>query len=208
MKLRKILLGACSLLGLSKPDGEFVGRSKFRDAINASAFPFRMGAGSPGTVTRTHPASISAYINDATNPLTSYGQAAVFNSAGNDVRAVLTSDTTITTIAGVTVRPYPTAGVPTATVGAPSTFGGGIPAPSLPVDICRIGSIIVPVSGITTNVKLGAPVFVWVAASSGAHVLGGFEGQATTGSTIALTSKWLWGGPPDADGNAELIFNG
>lgn len=208
MKLRNILLGACSLLGLSKPDGEFVGRSKFRDALNNSAFPFRMGAGSPGTVTRTHPVSISAYINDTTNPLTTYGQAALFNSAGNDVRAVLTSDTTIDTLAGVTVRPYPTAGIPTATIGAPSTFGGEGPAAGLPVDLCRLGSIIVPVSGITTNVKLGARVFVWVAASSGAHVLGGFEGQVTTGSTAALSEKWYWGGPPDANGNAELIFNG
>lgn len=206
MKLRHTLLGSV-LGGLFKPRG-YMGRHKFRDAINPSAFPFRMGAGSAGTVTRTHPASISAYINDATHPLTLYGQAVLFNPTGNDVRAVLTTDTTIDTIAGVTVRPYPYAGIPTATIGAPSAFGGEGPAPSLPVDIIRMGSILVPVSGVITNIALGARVYLWIAASSGAHVLGGFEGQALSGSTVLLSEKWYWGGPPDANGIAELIFNG
>ena len=206
MKLRSLLLGSI-FGGLFKPAG-FVGRAKFRDAINPSAFPFRMGAGSPGTVTRTHPASISSYMNNATNPLTLFGQAAVFDPATNTVRAVLTTDSGIDTVAGVTVRPYPYAGIPTASIGAPSSFGGEGPAAGLNLDICRFGSILVPVSGITTNIKLGARVSVWIAASSGAHVLGGFEGQITTGSTALLSEKWYWGGPPDGNGVAELIFNG
>lgn len=208
MKLRSLLLGAASLLGFSKPDGEFIARAKFRDAINPSAFPFRMGAGSPGTVTRTHPVSISAYINDNTHPLTAFGQAVLFNGAANDVRCVLTTDTTITDIDGVTVRPYPYAGVPSAQIGAPSAFGGESPAPGLQVDVADFGSILVQVSGVTDNIFLGAPVFLWIAAATGAHVLGGFEGQALSGSTIALPHKWKWGGPPDANGVAELIFNG
>lgn len=207
MKLRSLLLGAVPLLGFSKSNPGFVRRAKFRDAFNASAFPFRMGAGSPGTVTRTHPASISSYMNDPTNPLTLYGQACLFNSAANTVRALLASDGAITTIAGVTVRPYPYAGVPTPTIGAPSAFGGEGPAAGLNLDVCRQGSILVPVSGPTTNIALGAAVYVWIAASTGNHVLGGFEGQAGA-SGVLLSSKWLWGGPPDANGIAELIFNG
>lgn len=207
MNLRSLLLGAVSLLGLSKPDGEFIARAKFRDAINPSAFPFRMGAGSPGTVTRTHPVSISAYINDPTHPLTAYGQAVLFNPAANDVRCVLTTDSGILDIDGVTVRPYPYAGVPTASIGAPSAFGGESPAPSLPVDVVRLGSILVQVSGPTDNIALGAAVFLWIAAASGAHIVGGFEGQVSTGNTIALPARWKWGGPPDANGVAELLFN-
>lgn len=205
MKLRSLLLGSI-FGGLFQPAG-YVGRAKFRDAINPSAFPFRMGAGSPGTVTRTHPASISAYINDNTHPATSYGQAVLFNGAANDVRCVLTSDGAITDIAGITVRPYPYAGVPTASIGAPAAFGGESPAPGLQVDIATFGSILVPVSGPTDNIFLGAPVFLWVAAASGAHTVGGFEGQVSTGNTVALPSHWKWGGPPDANGVAELIFN-
>ena len=53
------------------------------------AFTFRMGAGSPGEVTRIHPASIFPYLNDASgaNPLTYFGQAALFHGATNTVRA-------------------------------------------------------------------------------------------------------------------------
>ena len=207
MKLRSILLGAASLLGLSKPHGEFIARAKTRDAINPSAFGFRMGAGVAGTLTRTHPASVSAYLNDATYPLTSYGQAVLFNPSGNDVRAILTTDSAITTIDGVTVRPYPTSDVPTATVGAPSSFGAGAPPASMPVDVATFGSILVPVSGAVTNVALGAPVYVWIVASSDAHVLGGFEADNGSSNTIALPTKWKWGGPPDANGIAELLFN-
>lgn len=207
MKLRSLLLGAASLLGLSVPNGEVIARAKFRDSINPSAFPFRMGAGSPGTVTRTHPASISAYLNDNTHPLTAYGQAVLFNPTGNDVRAVLTTDSAILDIAGVSVRPYPYAGVPSAQIGAPSAFGGEQPAPGLQVDVCTFGSILVPVSGPTDNIALGAPVYLWIQASSGAHVLGGFEGTVNSGNNIPLPSRWKWGGPPDANGVAELIFN-
>lgn len=206
MNLRKFLLGSVSGGLLSQP-GVSMGRMKFRDAYNPSAFPFRMGAGSPGTVTRTHPASISAYLNDNTHPLTSFGQAAIFNGSNNDVRAVLATDTTITDIAGISVRPYPYAGIPTATIGAPAAFGGEAPIPGLQVDICRFGSIIVPVSGGGSPV-LGGVVYLWVAAASSSHVVGGFETEASSGNTIALPSpKWSWGGPADANGNAEIIFN-
>ena len=69
------------------------------------------------------------------------------------------------------------------------------------------GSVIVAVSGALTNVSLGRTVYIWIAASSGAHVQGGFEADASSGNTVTLGSKWKWGGPADANGNAELLFN-
>jgi hypothetical protein len=200
-KIKTILAARES--GLILPPS-YRGRHKVRDV----AFPFRMGAGSVGTVTRTHPASIFAFLNDTTDPLTAFGQACLFNGANNDVRSILTSDDEITAIAGVSVRPYPFAGTPTATVGSPSPFGGEGPASGLQVDILRSGSILVPVSGLTEGgtPNLGAPVYIWVAASAGDHVLGGFETE-TSGSTITLDAKTAWGGPADANGIAELFFN-
>lgn len=182
-----------------------LGRHKVRDV----AYLGRMPAGSPGTVTRTHPASIFPGLNDAVggDPLTLYGQAAMY-TATNSYRSVLASDQAASTaIAGVTVRPYPVQGVPTATMGAPESFNTGGPQPSGEVDILKSGSILVLVSGATTNVKLGAPVYIWAAASSGAHVLGGFEADASGGNTFPLDNKTAWNGPPDANGVAELCFN-
>ena len=192
---------------ISRLKGETsLGRHRVRDA----AYLGRMPAGSPGTVTRTHPASIFPGLNDPTSgghPLTAYGQAAMFNGTLNSYRSVLASDQSgATAIAGVTVRPFPTQGVPTATVGAPDSFNSGGPAASGEVDILRSGSIIVPVSG-TVNPILGGLVYIWAAASSGAHVLGGFETGATGGSTFPLDNKTSWNGPADANGNAELCFN-
>lgn len=180
-----------------------LGRHKVRDV----AFLGRMGAGVPGTVTRTHPASIFPGLNDTTNPLTLYGQAAMFNSVANTYRAVLASDQAASTaIAGISVRPYPTQGVPSASMGAPESFGSGGPSPTNEVDILRSGSILVLVSG-TVNPTLGGAVFIWAAANSGAHKLGGFETGATGGSTFPLDNKTCWNGPADANGVAELLFN-
>jgi hypothetical protein len=182
-----------------------LGRYKVRDA----AFLGRMPAGSPGTVTRTHPASIFGALNDPSSghPLSLYGQACLANGTLNTVRSILTSDTTITAIFGVSVRPYPIQGVPQAVVGAPESFNTGGPPASGEVDILRSGSILVPVSGTVTGPSLGGLVYVWIAASSGLHVLGGFEVAPTSGSTITLDAKSSWNGPADANGVAELCFN-
>lgn len=184
----------------------YLGNHRVRDA----AYLGRMPAGSPGTVTRTHPASIFPALNSATgnNPVTLYGQAVMATPATNTVRSVLAADQAgSTAIFGVSVRPFPTQGVPTASVGAPATFNSGGPGASDEVDLLRSGSILVPVSGAITNVKLGNPVFIWAAANSGAHVLGGFEADATGGSTFPLDNKSSWNGPPDANNVAELCFN-
>lgn len=186
-----------------KLKGTSRGRMKTRDI----SITFRMLAGFAGAVTRSHPAAhIEATLIDPTNPPTLYGQAVLIAAASQGARAILTSDSAITNIYGITVRPYPIQ-APTAT-----NFGavaiGASAAPSAPgiLDVLRSGYINVPVSGGGTPVK-GGQVFVWVAASSGNHVLGGFE-TASSGSTIALPIQVCsWQGGVDASGVAELAFN-
>ncbi len=169
-------------------------RAKTRDV----AFPYRMFTGFPGDVNRTHPASIEPNQNNATNPLDVFGNAVVVNTADNTVRKILTSDTAITSIYGIGVRPYPTQ---QASGGASASFGVGAPNPAQPLDVLRNGYFFTKVVG--SPAKDGT-VYLWVAASSGAHVLGGFE-ASSSGSTVTLTNVFF-NGPAGSDGVAELFI--
>jgi hypothetical protein len=50
----------------------------------------------------------------------------------------------------------------------------------------------------------GGAVFIWVAATSGAHIQGGFEVAASGGNTCALDESYSFNGPADANGNVEI----
>lgn len=193
------------LSGLLRPErskGTLITRARFND----TAFTFRMGASFPGSVNRTHPANIEPALMDSANPIQGYGYACVVggtSSVGtaNTVRGISTSDTAITAIYGVLVRPFPTQ-----SSGLSNAFGadpiGNVAPPTTAgaVDICREGYIMVPVVGTPNK---GGIAYVWVAASSGSHVLGGFE-ASSSGSTITLTNA-QFNTPPDANGYAELV---
>jgi hypothetical protein len=168
------------------------------------AFQFRMGAGFPGDVNRSHPASIEAAITDPTNPPMAFGQAVLVNPASQGVRSILTSDGAIDAIYGITVRPYPAQ--PATASGAYGAQGiGAAPLPpNQPVDVLRSGYILAPVNGTPSK---GGRVFIWTAASTGPHVTGGFEAAATAGSTIELDEKSYYNGTPDASGTVEISFN-
>lgn len=169
-----------------------------------TAFPFRMGAGSAGEVTRTHPASILPYKNDATAPVTGYGFPCFFNGAANDVRGIAPGDQNAAAqqIAGFVARPYPHqsggAVTPLGTVG----YGGGSPDVGSIVDVLQTGSILVPTNG-TPN--LGGPVYVWALASSAPHVQGGCEAAATAASTVLVAGAYF-NGPPDSAGICEIVI--
>lgn len=180
-----------------------LGRFKFRDV----ALQYRMGAGFFGDVNRTHPASIEPTLLDQAAPPVGYGLAVVINAAGNAVRQMASTDTALTAIYGILVRPFP--------MQIPSTAQayGGIPlgANTIPSnvqagDVIRSGYIIGVLSGGGAPVKGGA-VFVWVAASTGNHVQGGFEIAASSGNTIALGTAAKFNGPADANGAVEIVFN-
>ena len=60
-----------------------------RDAFDALAFQFRMGAGFFGDVNRTHPFWVEPGLMDPTSPPTAYGQAVVVDSVSKKIRRVL-----------------------------------------------------------------------------------------------------------------------
>jgi hypothetical protein len=165
------------------------------------AFGFRMGAGFPGDVNRTGVFSIVPSLQDTTNPVLLYGNPVLINSAANSVRQFLSSDTAVTRIDGMLVRPYP---VQQQSGGLSATIGAATPpvGPAV-VDVLRQGFGIVKCNNFAASPSSkGSAVYVWVAASSGNHVQGGFE-AASSGSTITIANA-RWASPPDSTGVAEI----
>lgn len=189
--------------------GSYGTACKVRDV----AFQFRMGAGFAGAVNTSHPANIRGFLKDSSNPPTFFGQPVMINASTNAVRSVLDTDRTgsATDVFGVIVRPYPFLGstAPTnsyAGTGAQSTLPwGGNQLPDGAVDVLLSGNIMVPVVGTPSN---GSVAYIWTAASSGAHIIGGWEASNPSTSGFAITwDKTQFGSPPDASGIAELRFN-
>lgn len=167
------------------------------------AFQYRMTAGIPGDVNRTHPASILPCLIDAALPPTLFGQAVKVDSATNGVTPLTAADDALTDIFGVTVRPYPFQQSAATNYGAAS-FGPGGPPVSGEIDVLRAGYIMVSIPAGQSPTK-GAPVYVWTDAASGLHVVGGFEAVNTGGSVAALNPlKFFFNGPADSQGNVEL----
>ena len=165
------------------------------------AFTYRMGAGYPGDVNRTHPASILPGLQNVATPILLYGNPCVVDTSTNSYRELLVGDTAVTVIAGVLVRPYPTQQT---TGGMASSFGAATPPVTGVIDILRSGFVMAKGNNFATAQQtLGGAVHIWIAASTGAHVQGGFESAATGGSTIAITNA-KWNGPGDSAGVAEL----
>lgn len=179
--------------------------SKTRMKTRDVAYQFRMGAGFPGDVNRTHPASIEPCLADTTTPPTAFGQGVLINSATQGVRPFGAADASATAVVtyGVTVRPYPFQQSSASNFGA-AALGSAIP-PAGAIDVLRAGYIMAQVPAGQTPVKGGA-VYIWCAASSGSHVQGGFEASASAGNT-ALIANATFNGSPDASGNVEIAFN-
>jgi hypothetical protein len=159
------------------------------------AFTFRMGAGFAGTVNRLHPADIMPSLMDPTNPIRRYGDPCIAVSTGG-YRGILASDQAAgTKINGVLVRSYPTQ-----QANLNQALGDGTPPVTGIIDVLVEGNIMTKVVGAPTK---RSQAFVWAAADSGAHKLGGFEAAATGGSTMALVNAYF-NGPADANGVAEV----
>ena len=172
-----------------------------------AAFSFRMGAGFPGDVNRTHPASIEpAIMSNTVVPF--YGFPVVIAADGtNGVRPFGVGDGALTTIYGVAVRPFPQQQATGSSAFGAQAFGVGVPPASVPVDVIRQGYVTVQLPTDAPNAAKGGAVFIWIAASAGTHVLGGFESVAAGGNTIALApTRYMFNGPQDASGNVELVI--
>jgi hypothetical protein len=173
------------------------------------AFTYTLNNALPGVVSRTHPASILAKTIGTTagsvSPA-SFGAPVVFDASGG-VRALNATDTAVVSPVGFVVRPFPTTQYVNANVGAAAGFGPGSPPTQGIVDVLRAGYIMgqlnVPSAG--ASIKAGAPVYVWIAATSGQHIQGGFEVAASTGNTIQLDpTKFFFNGSADANGYIEI----
>lgn len=165
-----------------------------------TAYLTRMPAGIPGWVNRgfintIEPASLTP--NGVTGHPTAYGIPLVIDNTGGNVgnmRMVASGDA-IGSVYGLLVRPYP---------GHDSTDAIGVGTPPLEgyCDVLRRGYMTVKLSGSSAAVK-GAPVYVWKAAASGTHIVGGFESTDPTTSGFALPGA-VFMGPADANGNVEI----
>jgi len=176
-------------------------RSKTHDA----SFQFRMGAGFPGDVNRTHPVTIEPCQIAAATPPTGYGQAVLLAAANAGVRPFAAGDAAVAAAFGITVRPYPFQQSSASNFGS-AAFGAATPPVVGAIDVLRSGYIMVKVPAGQVPVK-GDPVYVWVGASAGLHVLAGFEATDAGADTTPAIAGAIFNGTPDADGNVEVAFN-
>lgn len=196
LKLNQIHAAFAAIFGRKTKAGKFVGRVRTRDV----AFKYRMGAGYPGDINRTHPASIEPCLISSVAPPTKYGQPVIVDTSLNAVRPMVAGDVALTRIYGITVRPYPeqqTSG------GMTATLGDATPPVTGVIDVARAAYIMTRLGGTAAATKDGL-VYVWTAVSSGSHVQGSFEAEATGGSTAAIANA-RFNGPADSGGVCEVI---
>lgn len=179
-----------------------VSASPLRARTADISYGYRMPVGFPGDVNRTHPASILPGLMDSTDPVSLYGNPVLIDTVANSYRGIVAADVGIVKIAGVLVRPYPTQ---QQTGGMSASIGTAVPPPGPAVcDVIEEGYVIARCNNFATvNPTKGGAVFVWVTASAGAHLQGGFESAADGVNTIAITNA-RWNGPVGADGVGEL----
>jgi hypothetical protein len=175
------------------------------------AYLYRMGAGFPGDVTRTHPVSIEPTQVDPANPPALFGGLVFADQTTVDgVRNPTAADASATPISGygILVRSFPTQQQTTSQAYGAVGLGSGTPPIQGTVDVLRAGYILGTLnSGAAGTPTKGAPVFVWVGATIAGHVQGGLETAATANNTVQLDGKTTFNGGPDASGTIEIGFN-
>jgi hypothetical protein len=169
------------------------------------AFTFRMQAGIPGEVSRfqTLGTTISQELQNNATPVTEYGVPVIINNSG--VRPVIATDLTADAEVGFTVRPFPGGDITVAFPGGSVPFGSGTPAARGIIDVLRRGFMSVQLGGSAAPQRQSS-VWVWTAASSGAHVQGHVESVDPTTSGFKI-NRAFFRGPADAQGNTEIGYN-
>jgi hypothetical protein len=185
-----------------------------RRMVHDAAFVYRMNAGFPGNVTRTHPVEIEPDIlSVTTGPFLSFGIGALVDAAdpNRGMRPLNAGDQALTAIDAILVRPFPFQQPTTSNFSGAVALGtAGVPPTTGAADFLRSGYINVQLPTGQTPV-MGGTVYIWTAANSGVHVQGGFEAVNPAGSGMALTGigsgKTYFRGGVDANGVAEIAFN-
>lgn len=168
-----------------------------------TSFTFRMPAGIPGEVNRLWAGTTIEPNIQETPFFLNYGLAAVMDTSTGAVRPPASGDTSIY---GFVCRPFPfQAGAASGQYGSQPLGTVVAPPQAGVIDIMRRGYITVLLGGSTAAVK-GGQVYVWITASTGAHVLGQVEAAASSGNTLAPANS-TFNGPADSSGNVEIGFN-
>lgn len=195
--MKKSLIAAAVLTMVAHASQANTNRARTRDV----SFTFRMGAGFPGDINRTHPFSAIPGLMDSTDKVRLYGDPAIINTTAGTYRGFKAGDT-ITAIAGVLVRPYPiqqTTGGMSASIGAATPPDG----PAV-IDVLEDGYIMVKCNDFAAApCAKGGKVYVRIAATSGNKIQGGFHAASDTTNTLEITNA-QWHSSPDQNGVAEL----
>jgi hypothetical protein len=173
------------------------------------AYSYRMPSGIPGECTRISASIIETQIvtpTGTTGAPTAYGVPMVVDNTGGNVGNMRTLNSGDTTIYGALVRPFPTGAAPQSGQLNSSGIGTSTPPANGPCDILRFGYMNVLLSGTTAAVK-GGQVYVWTAAASGAHIVGGWEAANPSGSGISIPQAFFIG-PADANAITEISLGG
>lgn len=166
-----------------------------------------MPAGIPGEVNRGWAAVIESQVITpfgTTGAPTAYGVPLIVDAtAGNigNMRTIVAGDTPAVAGLlpyGILVRPFPTGG-------SQDPLGTSTPPTQGACDVLKSGYINVLLSGTSPAVK-GNQVYIWTAAASGSHIVGGWEATNPSGSGIALPGSYFMG-PADAGGITEIAYN-
>lgn len=170
------------------------------------AFTFRMPAGIPGAYNRIGASNTTeaGLLSGSATPA-EFGHAVAYESGTGKFRAVTAGDTTAT-IAGMLVRPYPSANT-ASLVGGADPFGAVAPVAGVGVhNIMRRGYMTILLRGATAAAK-GGIVYIRIATPGTNKVVGGVEAAADSTNTVAMPSTWYFMGPADALGNCEIAVN-
>lgn len=189
------LLAAAAAMATAASSGKVAGKT--RDV----AYSYRMPAGYAGDINRAHPFSVEPALPNAANPPTLYGEVVMVDAATNSVRKITAADTGVVRIYGTVARDWPTQ--QTQQTSMNTTPGSGTPPTNRALSIMRWGYVMGRVNGTPTK---NGTVYVWVAASTGAHVQGTFETAASAGNTATLVNA-TFNGPPDVNGICEIVID-
>jgi hypothetical protein len=185
-------------------NGLFRGRQRTHDTVTGTAIQFRMGAGFPGAVNRSHPVSIEPCLIDASAPPTLYGQAVLIDPTTQGVRPFVAGDQALIDAYGITVRPYP---LQQNTV--TPALNTAVPPIAGVIDVLKNGYIMIGFNKSGSAPVKNGQAYIWTAATSGAHIQGGWETAAPAGNgcLIGSPNRSYYQGGWDANDIGELVFH-
>lgn len=175
----------------------------------SNAITFRMAYAIPGDLAQgAGRANVKAEVF-GTTPFLSYGVAATLSS-GTVIPINSNLGATANSVYGWLVRPFPLQefASPSSTL---NTSLSALPPTSGIANIMTEGYIGVFVQSGASSVVEGGIVYIYYAATSGAHIIGGVEGT-TSGSNFAVTNTTnsrktcYFTGPCDANGFTVVAF--